>query len=144
MDDFKTLIRSAHPYLDCFDYDHYPSCFQTFASDLVPVLEACRAGTGSGADPVETVLDALAKEYKDLPRKERIEISSRDKRVLALFLTPAALQAGGEAEDFARRLCEGWKARFPRDPYYIGTYETILKGFDANLLGLPLRKSRMR
>lgn len=27
---------------------------------------------------------------------------------------------------------------------YLGRFEEILKGFDANLLGLPLRKSKKR
>ena len=28
--DFVTMIASAHPYLDRFDYDHYPDCFAEF------------------------------------------------------------------------------------------------------------------
>ena len=28
--DFVEMIASAHPYLDQFDYDHYPDCFAAF------------------------------------------------------------------------------------------------------------------
>ena len=28
--DFVTMIASAHPYLDRFDYDRYPDCFAEF------------------------------------------------------------------------------------------------------------------
>ena len=32
--DFVTMIASAHPYLDRFDYDHYPDCFAEFEENL--------------------------------------------------------------------------------------------------------------
>jgi hypothetical protein len=37
-----------------------------------------------------------------------------------------------------------WCSEYPRNVYLAGTYEQIMKGFDANLLGLPLRKSKKR
>lgn len=32
--DFVEMIVSAHPYLDRFDYDHYPDCFAAFEENL--------------------------------------------------------------------------------------------------------------
>ena len=32
--DFVAMIASAHPYLDRFDYDHYPDCFAEFEENL--------------------------------------------------------------------------------------------------------------
>ena len=56
--------------------------------------------------------------------------------------TLRALRASEAAGAFAETMREKWNTRFPRNTFLPGRFEEILKGFDANLLGLPLRKSK--
>lgn len=138
--DFVTMIASAHPYLDRFDYDHYPDCFAEFE-------EACarwfaQHGALDAENDTERILKQFEARWAALPRRERREAAYRDKQVLALFFSPAAARLSEEAGTFSEALREKWNTRFPRNTFLPGRFEEILKGFDANLLGLPLRKSK--
>ena len=128
---FKELIRLAHPYLDRFDRENYPECFEKF--------EALAADLFTDLPTAAEALNELSYDYDRYSRREQKELSFNDKRVLALFLTPAALRAGTGAKIFAQQLCALWNARYPRNRYYVGDYAAIMKGFDSNLLGM-LRK----
>ena len=129
------LIVSSRPYTGLFDYDHYPLCFAEFEKAAVPLLTDTDAKPG-------VLLETLEAQRNALPGKERKNAFLQDKLVLALFLSPVCLRIGDAAADFAVSLRNVWEQRYPREKYLMGDYETILKGFDANLLGLPLRKSR--
>ena len=140
--DFADLIVSSRSYLDRFNYDEYPICFAEFSAAADPLFEALsEADINSGAD---RLIDELDRRHNALPARRKKAAADQDKQVLALFLTPAAIRRGNNAAEYARVLCERWNLRHPQNRYYLGDYETILKGFDANLLGLPLRKSRKR
>ena len=137
---FANLIVSSRSYLDRFNYDEYPVCFAEFAAMAEPLFAAL-----SESDP-EHSADILIRELErrccSLPKREKKKAAEQDKQVLALFLTPAAIRSGNTAAAFAQLLCDKWNGAYPRNRYYPGDYDTIMKGFDANLLGLPLRKSR--
>lgn len=139
---FAQQISAAREYLSRFDYDNYPLCFQTFEADCAPLFDAL-----ADADP-EQAAQALLRDLEErraaLPRREQKSAAEEEKRVLALFLSPAALRHGEAASAFAEALCRLWNARYPRNTFLTGSYETLMKGFDSNLLGLPLRKSRRR
>ena len=138
--DFADLIVASRAYLDRFNYDEYPVCFAEFSAAAEPLFGALSAL--ESARSADRLLDKLDRLHDALPARERKKAANQDKQVLALFLSPAAIRKGGEAAEFAQLLCERWNTRHPHDRYYLGEYETILKGFDANLLGLPLRKSK--
>ena len=55
---------------------------------------------------------------------------------------PARPEKAGGAEVFIGELSRLWNGRYPRNRFLPGTFEKLMKGFDANLLGLPLRKSK--
>ena len=131
------LIVSSRPYTGLFDYDHYPACFEEFEKKAVPLL------TDTAADP-GVLLETLETQRNALPGKEKKNAFLQDKLVLALFLSPVCVKIGGAVQEFAVSLRNEWIRRYPREAYLLGDYETIMKGFDANLLGLPLRKSRKR
>jgi hypothetical protein len=99
-------------------------------------------------DDLTRAAEALLRELDGaraaLPRRERRAALDADRQVLALFLSPAALRRGESAAAFAGELCRLWRQEQPRAPYYCGEYEAIMKGFEANLMGLPLRKTRRR
>lgn len=137
---FVELVSSAHPYLDVFDYDHYPLNFAEFedrCSEWFAQYSALEE-----KDTVECILDRFEQRWEQIPRRERRETAYRDKQVLALFFSPAAERASGSEKEFAESLWIQWNARFPKNSFLPGHFEDILKGFDANLLGLPLRKSK--
>lgn len=140
--DLAELISASRSYLACFDYDHYPACFQSFEADCAPLLAALE-----GSDPeavAAQLIDTLERRRAELPHRAQKTAAEEEKRVLALFLAPTAERLGGGAADFVQVLCRQWNARYPRNTFLAGNYETIMKGFDANLLGLPLRKSSKR
>ena len=139
---FAELISSARPYLEAFDYDHYPDCFQRFEADAKPLFDAITDET-IDATAVALVAD-LAKLRSTLPRRTQRDAAFDQKQVLSLFLSPAAVRHSEQAKAFAEQLRDLWCQEQPRNSYLVGTYEKILKGFDANLLGLPLRKSKRR
>lgn len=134
------LIVSSRPYLAYFDYDNYPRCFNAFSVAFLSLLPSIEE-TGLERS-AQLLLDELADQSTLLSRREQKETAYKDKQVLALFLSPAAVQIGGTAVFFSEELNRLWNLRYPRNQYYIGDYETIMKGFDTNLLGLPLRKSK--
>ena len=140
--DFIALLDSARPYLDCFDYDHYPQCFREFeenASDFFRSLE--------GASPDETaqrLVELTAARWKARPFWERADLARKDRTVLALFFAPAAVRHSERAGAFAAALQERWNARFPRNRFLAGDYDKIMQGFDKDFLGIKLRKSERR
>ena len=138
--DFVELISSAQAYLDRFDYDHYPDCFAAFEETCAKWFTEHE--TLDAENETERVLKQFEARWAELPRRERREAAYRDKQVLALFFSPAAARLSEETGAFAEVLREKWNIRFPRNTFLPGRFEEILKGFDANLLGLPLRKSK--
>ncbi|MBO4242861.1 MAG: hypothetical protein J5883_06245 [Clostridiales bacterium] len=122
--DLTTLLKDSFIYLSRFDYDHYPEDFESFLSNLKELEEI---------DP-----SLIFQERKSLPKTAVDDY----KKVIALYLCPALkkLDKAGTAEEINRQ----WNETFPKDKFYISDFESILKGFDANLLGLPLRKSKKR
>ena len=138
--DFVELISSAHPYLERFDYDHYPDCFAEFEENCGKWFTEHEALDAE--NETERILEQFEARWAELPRRERREAAYRDKQVLALFFSPAAVRISEESDAFAEVLREKWNIRFPRNTFLPGRFEEILKGLDANLLGLPLRKSK--
>ena len=140
--DLAELISASRSYLACFDYDHYPACFQAFGQDCSPILAALEGSALESA--AAQLIDTLERRRAELPRRVQKAAAKEEKQVLALFLAPTAERLGGTSADFVQILCRQWNARYPRNTFLAGNYETIMKGFDANLLGLPLRKSSKR
>ena len=139
---FAELVESARPYLAAFDYDHYPDSFRQFEADAGPLFDAL--AEKSGPELAAELVADLAARRSSLPRRAQRDAAFQQKQVLGLFLSPAAQRHSEAAQAFAERLRELWCAQQPRNGYLMGNYEQIMKGFDANLLGLPLRKSKKR
>ena len=133
------LVIAAIPYLSEFNYDCYPDNYRKYSEEIVPVLSnALLPGVNTA---VQDLIDGFDLYCSSLSKKEIKDISFKFKQVLALFLSPFCLKRGGEFEFFARELNKVWNKKYPKNVYYLTDFDSILKGFDANLLGLPLRKS---
>lgn len=139
---FAELIDNACAYLGMFDYDQYPACFQQFERDIQPLFDAVTEE--NSRDLAETLIAELAERRTSLPRRAQKDAAFEQKQVLGLFLSPAAQRHSEAAQVFSEQLRALWCAAYPRNTYLAGTYEQLMKGFDANLLGLPLRKSKKR
>ena len=138
--DFVAMIASAHPCLDRFDYDHYPDCFAAFEENLDQWFAEHEA---LDAEKVtERILKQFEERWAQLPRRERREAAYRDKQVLALFFSPAAVRISEESDAFAEVLREKWNTRFPRNTFLPSRNAPSFSVNTANLLGLPLRKSK--
>lgn len=139
---FFELLDSAHPYLRCFDYDHYPQCFAEFSANAAPFFDgldpACLPQT---AEEIVKLADAR---WKSRPFWQRAELARQDRSALAIFFAPAAARHSDTAQAFARLLQERWNERFPRNRFFAGDYEAIMKGFDKDFMGIKLRKSKER
>ena len=60
-----------------------------------------------------------------------------DKMVIAIFLVPAIRKlALPTSEDFCDVLQKEWVRRYPKAPFYLGSYEEISTGFRKKILGL--------
>ena len=138
--DFIQLLDSAHPYLNCFDYDHYPLCFAEFENNADSFFQNLDAPSLS--EYADKLVSLAAARWENLPKKERREAAKGDKSVLALFFTPAAARHSEDAKKLSEALQKCWNQRFPRNRYMIGEYETIIKGFDTDFFGITLRKSQ--
>lgn len=134
------LILATLPALESFSYSGYPPAFAAFEQEAAPFFDSLRAVEVEAR--AASLITELEKVRGPLGRREAKKRAGKEKQVLALFLAPAAQRYGEAAQRFAEELSRLWNARYPRNRFYPGSYETIMKGFDANLLGLPLRKSK--
>lgn len=137
--DFFALLELARPWLGCFDYDHYIENFARFEREAAPFFDAL--GGTDGEETVKALLAQTEARWAALPRARRAALAGQDRQVLALFFTPAAERHSEAAYAFAELLRARWNARFPRERYLAGHYESIVKGFDTDFFGVTLRKS---
>ena len=138
--EFVELISAARSYLTRFDETHYPACFQAFAADCAPLFAAVEDMDPEAA--AAGLIDALEKGRAQLPRRAKKRAFEEERRVLALFLAPAASLRGGAAMAFADTLCRQWNDRYPKSPFFTGTYEAIMKGFAPTTMGIPVQSFR--
>ena len=140
--DFLELIDMAHPYLQQIEYDYYPANFKTFEDNADPFFNSLDETRLQ--ETAEELLPRFEQRWAAVPRLKRGAFAARDKTVLALFLAPASARHSETALRFVVCLQELWNRRFPRNTFLLGDYDTIMKGFDKDFLGIKLRKSRDR
>ena len=136
--DISSLILAYLPRLAEFSFSGYPPAFSDFEREAAPFFASLHETDAE--QRAEQLIEELEAGRKSLSRRESTARAEREKNVMALFLAPAAMRFGSPAAAFAEELSRLWNTRYPRNRFYPGSYETIMKGFDANLLGLPLRK----
>ena len=137
---FCDLIESFREELPRFNAHDYPLSFTRFEESASPLFDAL-------AHPVEearSLEEECERRSAALPRKAQKEALQQVKMVLTLYLVPAALRRGRNAAAFAQELNRVWNARFPRNSFRLGSYEDIMRGFDATFLGIPLKNYSRR
>ena len=101
---------------------------------------ACQASGAARAaammdEVVEVLLTGLEADW-EAAAKKRIA-SEDDKVTVAIFLVPMVRHLRLScSEDFVQRLQKAWVERYPKNPFYIGSYEELSAGFRKKYLGL--------
>ena len=132
--DWITFVERAQEALEQFNAAEYAAAFQRLEEESAALFDALQA---PGAE-AQTLLDALEARRQTLGRREQKKALDREKLALALYLSPAAERKGGNAALFSAQLNRLWNERHPKSSYALGNFETIMSGFQASFLGIPL------
>ena len=85
------------------------------------------------------VLDGLEAGWKAQRFWNRSAAKAEERQIIIFYLSPMLLEREEEGcRVFAELLRDGWAARWPKNPYRLGDYKTIRKGFHNVILGVDL------
>ena len=132
--DLIELVDLAQEALGQFNALEYADAFSRFEMAGAPLFDAL-------ADPAaeaQGLLEKLDARRLVLKRREQKRALDLEKRALALYLSPAAERRGGNAALFSEQLNRLWNERYPKNSYKPGSFDTIMSGFAASFLGIPL------
>ena len=87
---------------------------------------------------VQHFMEEMEKSWEAEPRHKRKIVQEDDKIVLAIFLCPMVAHLNLSCSDeFREALNKTWMERYPKTPFYLGTYEDISNSFkNKKLFGL--------
>ena len=141
---YAALISCVKDYPDYnqkITRDLYAPSFDTYRAGCAPVFERLNAAARTDeqiAAAADRLLDDLAAAWDgEKSKTARQRRMTDDKIIVAIFLVPMvrAMELP-VSEPFCKALQEKWCARYPKDPFYLGTYDTIASGFRKKFLGL--------
>lgn len=121
--------------------DLYAPSFDTYRAGCAPVFERLNAAACTDeqiAAAADRLLDDLAAAWDgEKSKTARQRRMTDDKIIVAIFLVPMvrAMELP-VSEPFCKALQEKWCERYPKDPFYLGTYDAIAGGFRKKFLGL--------
>lgn len=121
----------------------YPVAFDEFEQANEPTFRQLDRAVSAGAITLEAAadwfLDQLQQRWDAVgpQRSLRAKTMETDKYVIAVFLVPMVRRlALPVSEDYCKTLQARWVARYPKSPFYLGTYEELCGGFQKKILGL--------
>ena len=141
---YAALISCVKDYPDYnqkITRDLYAPSFDTYRTGCAPVFERLNAAARTDEQitaAADRLLDDLAAAWDgEKSKTARQRRMTDDKIIVAIFLVPMvrAMELP-VSEPFCKALQEKWCARYPKDPFYLGTYDTIASGFRKKVLGL--------
>ena len=117
----------------------YPSAFDRFTANCAEIFRcldrAAAAQSITLEDAAACYLDQLENRWST--QKSRARAMETDKFVIAIFLVPMIRQlALPISEEYCKILQQQWVSRYPKSPFYLGTYEELSAGFQKKFLGL--------
>ena len=124
--------------------NEYKPSFETFLEDTSPVFSKLNAAVDALGDAeqrlngaAKRMLDDLKAAWDASAERNKSNLRSDDKVVIAIFFVPALRSLRLPiSEPLAKYLQEQWVGRYPKDPFYLGDYDSIEAGFRRKLLGL--------
>lgn len=138
--DIFDLIEAFREELSRFNAQDYPLSFQRFEESAVSFFDALKEPEREAGELVEGLVQRCAA----LSRRDQKETLRQDKMLLSLYLAPTAERRGEIASDYVRQVNRIWNARFPRNTFRISSYDAIMQGFEASILGIPLKNYERR
>ena len=128
-------FSDMHKMITRKDYDTTFEGYERACRDVFVDLDlACRLDPEGSAQRLEDVvtsfLDQMEQRWAMQPRHQQNAIREGDKITLAVFMVPMVdhLQlSNGKA--FCETLQKRWVERYPKSPFYLGTYDAISGGF---------------
>ena len=124
--------------------DQYMPSFELYRDGCAPVFERLNAAVPPEQQEAllsaaaERLLDDLAATWDaEKGKSARQRRMSDDKLIVAIFLVPMVRTLELPiSEQFCEKLQQGWVKRYPKEPFYLGTYDAISSGFRKKFLGL--------
>ena len=141
---YAALISCVKDYPDYnqkITRDLYAPSFDTYRAGCAPVFERLNAAARTDeqvAAAADRLLDDLAAAWDgEKSKTARQHRMTDDKIIVAIFLVPMVRTMElPVSEPFCKALQEKWCERYPKDPFYLGTYDAIAGGFRKKFLGL--------
>lgn len=121
----------------------YEDAFERYATSNAEIFrqldEAYQAGAITPEEAAASFLEQLEArwDYEVSKHKRRSTVIDTDKFIIAIFLVPMIRRMNlSVSEIYCKSLQEQWCQRYPKYPFYLGTYEELTNGFNKKFLGL--------
>ncbi len=123
----------------------FTPAFEQYSNGISEIFRrldsAIAAGAADPASAAEAFLNRLEAHWNSQPKwnsaLNRSSIQETDKFIIAIFLVPAVRRmALPSSEAYCLQLREIWCRRYPKNPFNLGDYESIVGGFRKRYFGL--------
>lgn len=123
----------------------FTPAFEQYSNGISEIFRrldsAIAAGAADSASAAEAFLNRLEAHWNSQPKwnsaLNRSSIQETDKFIIAIFLVPAVRRmALPSSEAYCLQLREIWCRRYPKNPFNLGDYESIVGGFRKRYFGL--------
>lgn len=123
----------------------FTPAFEQYSNGISEIFRrldsAIDAGAADPASAAEAFLNRLEAHWNSQPKwnsaLNRSSIQETDKFIIAIFLVPAVRRmALPSSEAYCLQLREIWCRRYPKNPFNLGDYESIVGGFRKRYFGL--------
>ncbi|MBQ6798825.1 MAG: hypothetical protein IJP11_06280 [Oscillospiraceae bacterium] len=118
----------------------YAKTFEAYCNTHRPTFqrleEACVKAADRREDVLQSVIDAFLAFLEDKWKGQKKDAPETDKMAVAIYMVPAVRYMKlGCSEDFCKMLQAEWMRRYPKNPFYVGSYEELSAGFNKKFLG---------
>lgn len=136
-------IRESEAWLDLFKKRFYRKAFKKYRDRFEPAFEEtfriC-SDEPMMQNVAEWMLTELEKGWKRQRFWNRSAVRGDEKQMVIVYLSPMLLaMENPTGPRFAKLLRDNWAARWPKDSYEIASFEILMKGFNASILGVDLK-----
>lgn len=120
--------------------DAYVPAFEYYSQGIEPIIRQLNWAVAAGALTVESAaaefLDQLQVRW-DRAGARRNGLMEQDKFIIAIFMVPLVRRmALPSSEAYCATLRDQWCSRYPKHPFNLGDYDSIVNGFRKKYLGL--------
>lgn len=121
----------------------FEPAFEDYSNRCAPVFtqldSGVRAAESGRNQLIEKAADRMLADLEESWNKEKRSnyVRDDDKIIIAVYLVPMVRKLQlSISEPFVETLQKKWVAKYPKSPFYLGSYEDIAEGFKKKFLGL--------